>query len=471
MRSSSNATKAGIGYTLGNFLVKGIGFLTLPIFSRLMTTDQFGVYNVFISYEALLYVVIGLAIHSSIQSANLEFQGEIDRYTSSVSCIYIINLALFSLVALLFGKQISSIIGFSKTTLFLLVLYSFSSALFTLYNQRISLEYAYKKYIRLSFFNSIGNVILSLVLMITFFKEDRDLARIIGTTTTLFLVAVYIIFSFFRKSKPEYSRKYWSFAIKYSLPIIPHGLSQVLLAQFDRIMIRTMVSDSAAGIYSLAANIKLILTVITDSITSAWRTWFYNELKVGHSDIIQEKASQLCCLYTLFAIGLMAISPEMVLILGGSAYETGKYVAIPMIIDALALFMYSIIVQGEYYTQKTVYIMIGTVSAAIINIITNYIFILKYGFIAAAYTTLFSYICYLVFHIIISRKLLGFYVIPLNHLISYFIIVLLNAAFDLVMIQHLVVRWAVCILVVTIIGLRLAKISGYWDRMRDRLRH
>ena len=46
MKKDGNALKAGVGYTIGNILVKGINFLTLPLFSRLLTTAEFGVYNI-----------------------------------------------------------------------------------------------------------------------------------------------------------------------------------------------------------------------------------------------------------------------------------------------------------------------------------------------------------------------------------------------------------------------------------------
>lgn len=74
MAGKNTALKAGLGYTIGNVLVKGINFLTLPLFSRLLTTAEFGVYNVFLSYDAILSVLIGLALHSSIKSAHYEFK-------------------------------------------------------------------------------------------------------------------------------------------------------------------------------------------------------------------------------------------------------------------------------------------------------------------------------------------------------------------------------------------------------------
>ena len=99
--SESKALRSGVGYTLGNILIKGINFLTLPIFSRLLSPEEFGVYNVFASYDMILFVLIGLALHTSIQSANLEFRGKINSYTSSISLIYILNGLVALAVAVL----------------------------------------------------------------------------------------------------------------------------------------------------------------------------------------------------------------------------------------------------------------------------------------------------------------------------------------------------------------------------------
>ena len=107
--SQSKALRSGIGYTIGNIFIKGINFLTLPIFSRLLSPEEFGVYNIFVSYDAILFVIVGMALHSSIQSANLEFRGKINHYTSSIALVYIGNLLLFSAIAALFYRQLSTL--------------------------------------------------------------------------------------------------------------------------------------------------------------------------------------------------------------------------------------------------------------------------------------------------------------------------------------------------------------------------
>ncbi|MBQ5608530.1 MAG: hypothetical protein IIU86_05845, partial [Oscillospiraceae bacterium] len=155
----NSAFAAGIGYTIGNVLIKGVGILTLPLFSRIMTTAEFGVYNVFISYDSLIFVIIGLALHASIQSANLQFKGRINHYVSSISIIYLINLLVFIAVGVLFGDVLSGLLGLEKALIFVLILNSFGSAVLTLYNTRVSLDYAYKKYLVVALANTVGNIL------------------------------------------------------------------------------------------------------------------------------------------------------------------------------------------------------------------------------------------------------------------------------------------------------------------------
>lgn len=452
---ANTVISAGLGYTIGNVLIKGINFLALPFFSRIMTTEEIGIYSIFVAYEAILFVIIGMALHSCIRSASYEFENEIDKFISSISLIYLLNTIIFLFIAVVFGDSISSLLGLNKKSIILLVLYSLGTAIITLYNYRLSINYSYKKYLVISFTNSVCNIVISLVLILTIYRTQKNMGRIWGTTIAVIGISIFIFIEIYRKSKPCFNKKYWTFAIKYSLPIIPHGVSQVVLSQCDRIMINKLVSASAAGIYSLVANIKIILTVISDSISNAWSTWFFEKIIEGKDEIIQKRAKQVGLLFAIFTLGLMALSPELVFILGGNQYEIGKFVAIPMLMDAFILFIYDIIVPAEYYKKKTTYIMVGTIGISVLNIILNYIFITKYGFIASAYTTLFSYVCYLTIHIILTRKLIGFYILPLNTLFLYIGVVTISGFFDIIYIESIAIRYLFCSILVSTMSCKL----------------
>ena len=231
----------------------------------------------------------------------------------------------------------------------------------------------------------------------------------------------------------------------------------MLLNQCDRIMISKMVSDAAAGIYSLAGNIKLVLVIITDSVTTAWTTWFYSQMDKGDKSAIQKRATQLLGLFFIFTAGLMALSPELVQLLGGAKYEQAKFVAVPLVLDAFALFLYNLVVPAQYYAKKTTYIMYGTIAAAVVNIALNYIFIQRFGYIAAAYTTLASFILFAAVHYCISGKLLKFFVVPLGKLLAVCGVVAALAVLNLLAADSILFRWGVCAVTVIPVAIRLLK--------------
>lgn len=449
--------KAGVGYTVANVLIKGLTFLTLPLFSRIMTTEQFGMYNVFVSYETMLSIVVGFAIHSSLKSANLRFRTEIDAYTSSVTLIYILSGSVWLILTLIFNESLSNLMEVKGSVVPLLVLCSFGNAIIMLYYNRISLDYGYKQYVVISLLNAVGNIGMSLILMYTIFVEERDVGRIVGASVSVFFLSIVLILVMYRKSKPHYHKNYWRFAMTFSLPMVPHGLSQVLLGQFDRIMIQKFCGNSDAGIFSLASNIKMISVVLNDSLITPWGVWFFEKMAADGKREIQRRATQLCLLFCSLSIGLMAISPELILLLGGKEYETGKYVALPMIVDAFILFVYSIIVQSEYYKNKTVFVMMGTLIAAVIDIVLNLIFIPRFGFISAAYTTLAAYICYLILHCVISRRLIGFCIVPMRWLFAFAGIITLFLLWNQYYIDIIWIRWLTGISVSAIMVLFGAK--------------
>ena len=442
---SGKAVRAGIGYTIGNILVRGINFLSLPLFSRLMTTEEFGAFNLFISYEAVLSIVLCLALNTSTKSANQEFPGQIDDYSSSISLIFILNTAFASALVLLFGGPLSKLIALSPPILLLMVIHALGSSLLMFYISRIVLDYSYKKYLVVSFLESLGNICFSLLLILTVFRSDKSLGRIIGATVSLSAITVFIFHELYKTAKPRFNKNYWKFGIKYSLPLVPHGLSSALLGQVDKMMIGSMVGNSSLGIYSLAGNIKLIPLVLSDSISNAWGTWFFEMIADGKKAEIQKRAGQLSVLFMVLTVGLMAISPELILLLGGEKYSEGSAVAIPMIVDAFLLFLYGVVVQIEYYRKKTIYIMYGTLAATVINLILNYIFIRQYGYAAAAYTTLFSYIIFLILHLLIAYRLEHFHVIPMKILFLTIAVTMVSGGVSILLQHNWLLRYLCCL--------------------------
>ncbi|THC67630.1 hypothetical protein E7X19_23060 [Bacteroides fragilis] len=93
---------------------------------------------------------------------------------------------------------------------------------------------------------------------------------------SFFLIATICFIFIFIRGKKVIVLNYWKYALNFSIPMIPHALAMIALAQIDRIMIVKMVGDREAGIYSFGYSYAIILSVITNAIINAWQPWLYN---------------------------------------------------------------------------------------------------------------------------------------------------------------------------------------------------
>lgn len=130
---------------------------------------------------------------------------------------------------------------------------------------------------KMSYFNALSSVAMSIILMLTLFKDQKYLGRICGSVIPMSILAVWILYSLYSKARPKRNKEYWKFALKISLPIIPHGVGQIILSSFDRVMITNYIGSTAAGLYSFAYTIYSIILVAGDSISTVYEPWAYEQ--------------------------------------------------------------------------------------------------------------------------------------------------------------------------------------------------
>lgn len=448
MTEKNKIIKAGFGYTIGNYLLKGIAFISVPIFARLLSKEDFGIYNTFIAYESIAFVIIGLAIHSSYKNAYLKYKDNppnrnFRTYVSSSMVLIVLSFLGWVLIANIFGSKLIEWLSLSRIELNLLLIFSCSTAIISCYNSDVGIYYDYKGFLKLSAFNALANIGFSIILICTVFDGMRYMGRIVGTVIPAAIAALYVILRNYQKAKPENYKEFWKWGVGYSLPIVPHGISQVLLSQFDRIMIMQMIGAAEAGVYSFAFTINLIIFVTANSLETVWLQWFYEKMNKKDIDGMKKYNIYFVAGIALFTCLLILVAPELIYILGGEKYQDAIYCTIPVIIGGYFTFLYKLPAAVEYYHEKTSSIAVATILAAVINVVLNLIFIPKYGYIAAAYTTVFAYMLYFVFHCIMSKRIQGKFIFSISWIIFAVLAVASVSLFTYQNINNLIIRLAV----------------------------
>jgi O-antigen/teichoic acid export membrane protein len=456
---NSKVIKAGIGYTICNYMLKGLAFFTVPIFSRLLSTEDYGIYNTFAAYESVMFVLIGFTLQTSYKNARYKYgtveEGAdkyyaFDSYVSSTMLLTIFSMIFWNFLCYFFRNQLDELLSIPWELLCALILYSFSTAIIGCFNVYISLEYRYKTFLAISLCNSIGNILLSIVMILYVFPEKRYMGRVLGTTILAVIIALYILLRQFKTANPKINLEFWKWGLSYSVPVMPHTIGQVILSQFDRIMILKMVNAQRAGIYSFAYNIYSIVYITATSLDHVWSPWFYKELQNGNEKKIQKYTTLYTYGMLLFSSCVMLGSVEIVKLLGPKEYGESVLCVVPLVAGGFFTFLHMIPIAVEYYYEKTKFIALGTVSAALVNVLLNWVFINRLGYVAASYTTFVTYFLYFMFHYLLSIKIHKKpFISGMTVLIETFVILIMMAV-SLVLADKWYIRWGLVFVICTV---------------------
>ncbi|HPP11084.1 MAG TPA: oligosaccharide flippase family protein, partial [Defluviitoga tunisiensis] len=442
----SKVVKAGTWYTLTNFFTIGISFLTLPIFTRLLSTEDYGITSVYSSYLNIFVIVFSLDVVASIQRGKFDFKDNYNQFVSSVLFLGTISFIIFSLLILAFQSFFSKMLDLEPILLYVLLINAFFAFVQNLVLAKFRVEYNYKKISLIQIANSLIGVILSIILITRFFTNTKYLGRILGSSLPVIISGFILLLYIFTQGKEIINKIYWKYALIISVPLILHNLAGIINAQFDRIFINKYIGSSEAGIYSFAYNVGMIIDVLWVSTNQAWVPWFYERMDANNYSAIRKRAKNFRDFFTLAYILILFVSPEIIKVMADKRYWDGL-VIVPYIFMAYYFnLMYSFEVNVEFYTRKTHLISIGTILGAVINVVLNIVLIPKYGYVIAAVTTVISNFFLFVFHFIIVNYLLRIRIFGIRfHLVSLSYVVIATTVF-MVFQNYLLMRISVLVL-------------------------
>lgn len=435
--------KAGAIYTIANVLLKGISFFTIPIFIRLLTPEEFGRFNVFISFEAVIYMFCGLTLHASIKNAFYDKREDYEGYVKN--CVYvdlIVSLFIaiaFNIICLFASEQID--MSFAEINL--LVVSGLCSAIISLYGSKLVMEYKAGDYAFMSFLSIVTGIIISLFLIYTFFDFDHYLGRIVGLVIGHLIAALYALYKIFETGLSPIVKEYWKYGAKISLPIIPHGLSQVILSFSNRILIKYFYNAALAGVFSFTYTVSMVPQVLFQSVSSVWEPWFFERMNSNDIKQIMQKSTMFCLLISLVFIMMSCVTPEIIIFLATDDYLDAIDISIVVLMGCYFATLYYIPCEVEYFFKKTKHIAISTCICALINIGLNLFLMQFFSYKVAAYVTLFAYFLYFVFHMFMSYYICKKWIFELEKIIIIIICSILLMTAILVFKDYIIVRWVI----------------------------
>lgn len=399
--------RAALWFVICSLMQKCISFVTVPIFTRLMPVDDYGIYSTYLSVFNIMVVICTLSLEKCVYIngiAKADNQKEKDMLAVQCLSLAAIVTSIVFLIYLIFRVYFNHLLGLTTPLMCLMFIQIMFDPAITYWTAKQRFEYKYLALVFVTVGMIVTNTGLGMVFVILN-KNNKSLARVIAIVLAQVIFGVAITISFWLKAKKVFSVKDWKHFLTVQLPLLPHSLSLTILASSDRIMINSMVGAAATAIYSVAYSSGYVIGTLKNSIVNAMTPWIYSKIKKRDFDAIKELTKPVMLFTMILTFTFIAFAPEIVMIMAPSEYYEAVYVIPPVAASSFFTFLYNMFSQISFYYEETKKIMVASISGAVANLILNAIFIPIFGYIAAGYTTLVCYIAFTFAHYLIMKKI------------------------------------------------------------------
>ena len=385
--------KASMAYTVCSVLQNGIAFFTMPIFSGMMSKAEYGVQYTFNSWEGILTIFLSLYLaYGSFNTAMMKFKDKRDEYISAVNMICIVLTMAFLAIYIPFRKYFNMLFKIPTALVIIMAGSIITKNAIACWTGKQRFEY---KFIAVSIVTVLIGVLVPVVSYIFVKSADKmGEALAAGTASVYIVIGAVILVIGLVKGRAAFNREYWKYALAFNIPLIPYYLSQSIFNQSDRIMIDHYCGKADEALYGMAYSVAMLLTIVLNALNNAYVPWVYEKIKKGERRDNQRMACIISIIMAVLLLGVVAIAPEIIHFLGRGGYGESVYVVPPVALSLLLLFYSQLFINVEFYFEEKKKLVYGTMIAALTNIVLNALLIPVFGFIAAAYTTLLSYILF-----------------------------------------------------------------------------
>lgn len=397
--------KASVWYTICRFVQKGLMLFVTPIFTRLLSSEDYGNFTTFNAWSDILFVFTTLNISwGTFNNGLLKYENQQKEYTSVITVATSLLSGCIFFVFFLFQNPISMWMGLPVFVIYIMFLQFFLTAPIDYWMSKERFAYRYKSVVFVTLTMSILSPLIGMIAVISM-DMNKYVGRILGHVIVIAVFGVFLYVSILRKGKRLWNKEYVFYTFKLAIPLIPHYLSQVVLNNSDRIMISRICAAAKAGIYSVAYSAGNLLVILNNSINASFIPWMYRELKAKKYHRIKSIVTVLCLGVGTANLILIICTPELVFLLAPVEYADAKWLIAPIACGAFMQFLASIFINVEMYFEKTKYISYFSIMAAVLNVVLNLFALEKWGYAAAAYTTLICYAFFAFVHYCCMRRI------------------------------------------------------------------
>ena len=383
-------------YLGSSILKKAIPFLLLPILTKYLSPEEYGILSIFQLMILFLTAFVGMNMSMNISK-------NFFKYTKEQTSLMIGNILMILSATTLLYFSVILIVSFFYNNIFSvpsnwIIIIPILSFMFMVNTINLTILRNQEKAYLFGVFEVINTTInigvtLLLLLMYNYGWYARAGGIIVAYSIFFIISLLYMKKNGFISL--TYDKQETKKILKLSIPLIPHVVGGVIIALSDRFFIERMVSLEMVGIYSVGYMFGMAVILFTDAFLKAWSPWFYKMLSDANN-IKKLKIVKYSYLYILatfiIAFGISIFAKFIIPYVVDDRYAGAEIYVFWIAIGYAVHGIYKIFFPYLVHIDKTAFLGLSTAIAAILNLIFNYLLINQFGAIGAAYATVLSFV-------------------------------------------------------------------------------
>ena len=438
-------------YGLSTILARIINFLFVPIYTRLLSPESYGVVTEFMAYIAVLQVVLVLGLETGcFRFANKEGVDTKKVYSNAFVTVFCIS-ATFLALMIAFATPISSMLGYAgyqSCIMYMggiLALDAVTAIFFAkLRQENKAMKFALFKTVKI-ITETAANLVLFLWFpknldsarwLLHFIPETPDFSYVIFAIFISCLVCGILFIPDFARLSFRLDKKLLRQMLAYSLPLMVAALPGVINDFLDRILFRFFDTNadawrSSLGLYQAAVKLAVIMNLFIQMFRYAAEPFFFRRAREKDSKelyaSVQEYFTAFCGLVFLGVI----LYIDIIALILGPQFRSAVGIVPVMLLSYMILGMLFNVSMWYKLSGKTNMAIWITLSGLVVTAIVIIIFMPTYSYWAAAYGHLASYIVMFIISSVLGAK---YYPIPYRWRRLLAIFALMGGAYALSMI-------------------------------------
>ena len=396
-------------YITFNGLAAVFPLIALPVLTRQVSPDSYGVYGIFLVGVVLLMPLISVGIETAVARRFVD-RGETDfRAYVSTAVILTLGLSLVALIVLnVLQSQLTKMLPIPASWYSIWIIVAWGQVISGLVLGLLQME---RRPVAYGFWR-VGRALLLNAALLAFVMLGYRTWQ--GLVAAQFVAhSMFALYGLVWLVRSGYLGINWHAGelrplLRYSLPLVPHMMSAAIIAATDRLLLTNLMNESTAGIYTVGYQIAQIMFLISMSMNRAWTPWFYDAMKEGTA-VSKRRAVimgyGMAALLLFVGSGLGAVGWIALPLLVGPSYATATMVFIWIVAAFTAHGLFSLASSYLYFSGRTEWISVATGIVTISNIGLTYWLIGLHGMVGAAQATFLAYTMAFIFCLVLTIRL------------------------------------------------------------------